>query len=50
MNIYHHVGIYSFRYESLKKFISMPPSKMKLKKIRTIKGIRCKNDYWCKLC
>ena len=25
-NIYHHVGIYSFRYESLKKFISLSPS------------------------
>ena len=26
-NEYHHVGIYSFRYESLKKFTSMQPSK-----------------------
>jgi len=26
-NEYHHVGIYSFRYESLKKFTSMLPSK-----------------------
>ena len=25
-NVYHHVGIYSFRYETLKKFISLPPS------------------------
>ena len=25
-NIYHHVGIYSFRYETLKKFISLPTS------------------------
>ena len=24
---YHHVGIYSFRYETLKKFVSLPPSK-----------------------
>jgi 3-deoxy-manno-octulosonate cytidylyltransferase (CMP-KDO synthetase) len=26
-NIYHHVGIYSFRYESLKKFVDLKPSK-----------------------
>ena len=25
-NLYHHVGIYSFRYETLKKFISLTPS------------------------
>ncbi len=25
-NYYHHVGIYSFRYETLKKFVSLPPS------------------------
>ena len=25
-NIYHHVGIYSFRYESLKKFVHLKPS------------------------
>jgi len=25
-NIYHHVGIYSFRYETLKRFVSLPPS------------------------
>ena len=25
-NVYHHVGIYSFRYETLRKFISLPPS------------------------
>ena len=25
-NIFHHVGIYSFRYESLKKFVEMKPS------------------------
>ena len=25
-NIYHHVGIYSFRFNSLKKFVSLPPS------------------------
>ncbi len=31
-NIYHHVGIYSFRYETLKKFISMSPSKNEIKR------------------
>ena len=25
-NVFHHVGIYSFRYETLRKFISLPPS------------------------
>ena len=25
-NVYHHVGIYSFRYETLKKFVSLSPS------------------------
>ena len=25
-NIYHHVGIYSFTYQSLKNFITLPPS------------------------
>ena len=25
-NIYHHVGIYSFRYETLKKFVLLSPS------------------------
>ena len=29
-NIYHHVGIYSFRYETLKKFVSLPQSKNEL--------------------
>lgn len=31
-NIYHHVGIYSFRYETLKKFVSYPQSKNEIKK------------------
>ena len=26
VDVYHHVGIYSFRYKTLKKFISLPPS------------------------
>ena len=26
-NIYHHVGIYSFRYDSLRKFVALKPSK-----------------------
>ena len=26
INLYHHVGIYSFRLESLNKFVSLPPS------------------------
>ena len=30
--IYHHVGIYSFRYETLKKFVSKPPSRNEIKK------------------
>ena len=38
--IYHHVGIYSFRYETLKKFVSMPPSKneisQKLEQLRAL--------------
>jgi len=29
-NVYHHVGIYSFRFESLKKFINLPPSQNEL--------------------
>ena len=29
-NFYHHVGIYSFRYAILKKFVSLPPSKNEL--------------------
>ncbi len=29
--LYHHVGIYSFRFETLKKFISFPPSKNEIK-------------------
>ena len=28
--IYHHIGIYSFRFESLKKFINLPPSQNEL--------------------
>jgi len=39
-NIYQHVGIYSFRYESLKKFISLEPSKneieSKLEQLRAL--------------
>ena len=30
-NIYHHVGIYSFKIESLSKFVSIPPSLNELK-------------------
>jgi len=29
---YHHVGIYSFRYETLKKFVSLPPSANEIEK------------------
>ena len=29
-DVYHHVGIYSFRFESLKKFINLPPSQNEL--------------------
>ena len=29
-NVYHHIGIYSFRFESLKKFINLPPSQNEL--------------------
>ena len=29
-NIYHHVGIYSFRYETLKKFVTLKPSSNEL--------------------
>ena len=29
---YQHVGIYSFRYETLKKFVSIPPSKNEIKR------------------
>ena len=35
---YHHVGIYSFRYETLKKFISLPPSNNE--KIRQLEQMR----------
>jgi 3-deoxy-manno-octulosonate cytidylyltransferase (CMP-KDO synthetase) len=31
-DIYHHVGIYSFRYEILKKFVSLEPSKNEISK------------------
>ena len=38
--IYHHVGLYSFRYETLKKFISISPSnneiKRKLEQLRAL--------------
>jgi len=30
-NLYHHVGIYSFRFETLKKFVSFHPSKNEVK-------------------
>ena len=30
--IYHHVGVYSFRYETLKKFVSYPQSKNEIRK------------------
>ena len=30
LNIYHHVGIYSFKYEILKKFVSLRPSQNEL--------------------
>ena len=29
-NVYHHIGIYSFRFESLKKFINLSPSQNEL--------------------
>ncbi len=39
-NTYHHVGIYSFRYNTLKKFVSLPPSQneldFKLEQLRAI--------------
>ena len=41
-DIYHHVGIYSFKYETLKKFVSMPPSRneidRKLEQLRALDG------------
>ena len=40
INNYHHVGIYSFRYDSLKKFVFLTPSKnekkLKLEQMRAI--------------
>jgi len=40
INVYHHVGIYSFRYDSLKKFVFLSPSKnekkLKLEQMRAI--------------
>ena len=41
--IYHHVGIYSFRYETLKKFISMPPSKNEInRKLEQLRALDAK--------
>ena len=37
-NYYHHVGIYSFRYKTLKKFISLPSSNRE--KIRQLEQMR----------
>ena len=37
-NYYHHVGIYSFRYQVLKKFVSLPPSENE--KIRQLEQMR----------
>lgn len=37
-NAYHHVGIYSFRYETLKQFITLPPSNNE--KIRHLEQMR----------
>ena len=37
-NYYHHVGIYSFRYQALKKFVSLPPSENE--KIRKLEQMR----------
>ena len=41
--IYHHVGIYSFRYETLKKFISIPPSKNEInRKLEQLRALDAK--------
>ena len=41
--IYHHVGIYSFRYETLKKFISIPPSKNEInRKLEQLSALAAK--------
>ena len=41
-NVYHHVGIYSFRYDSLKKFVSLPQSpleiELKLEQMRALEA------------
>jgi len=42
-DIYHHVGIYSFRYDTLKKFISMPPSKNEInRKLEQLRALDAK--------
>ena len=39
-NLYHHVGIYSFRYETLKKFISLLPSDSeKIKQLEQMRAL-----------
>ena len=41
--IYHHVGIYSFRYETLKRFISKPPSRNEInKKLEQLRALDAK--------
>ena len=42
-NIFHHVGIYSFRYNALKKFVSMSPSKNEInRKLEQLRALDAK--------
>ena len=42
-NVYHHVGIYSFRYDSLKKFVSLPQSSLEIKlKLEQMRALEAK--------
>ena len=42
-DFYHHIGIYSFRYETFKKFISLPPSNNE--NIRQLEQMRALDAY-----
>lgn len=42
-NVYHHVGIYSFRYDSLKKFVSLPQSSLEIElKLEQMRALEAK--------
>jgi len=44
----HHIGFYAYRYETLKRFVSTPPTALEeLEDLEQLRGLELDMRYWC---